>query len=208
MENSNLEMQNENEISANEAYKRIMEEKIVEYTFLHGKDDCTWTKMLKYIANDEDVQQARGIRNYEMSEEAFRKDNEADIALYKEMYRKVLGKLIKDKKIRKFSNQKNKTQYGFVGEKPIVRNLYNDGIAIMQVERGKEKETKAIIDANIEDPYIVVIPLDGFLLCTKRNPSDKQFDKPQTPYIRKKVRQALQKADCKVFARKAKSTKK
>lgn len=199
---------NDNEINVNEEYKRIMEAKIVEYTFLHGKDDCRWTKMLKYIANDEDVQYARGLRNYEQSKEAFRKDNNADITLYKEMYRKALKKLIKEKKIQKFSNQKNMTKYGFVGEKPKVTNLYNDGIAIMQVEQGKEKETKAIIEANIEDPYIIIIPLDGFLLCTKKNPRDKKFVKSQTPYIRKMVRRALLKADCKVVARKAKHTEK
>ena len=75
-----------------------------------------------------------------------------------------------------------------------IFSLYNNERAIFEVGEGREKSVKRKIEEFIEDKQIVIIPVNGFLLCTKRNPDNLKKKESQLEDIRFQVETAIIKA--------------
>jgi len=98
--------------------------------------------------------------------------------------------------------------YSLQREQPRITNLYNREIAIYEIKSGDSKSAKEMIDANITDKDVIVIPLEGFLLCTMKNRKEDDITESQLDYIRDKVSTAFRKADGKVSKKKSSKSKK
>ena len=179
--------------AVNDKYYQILEEKILGF-ITSRNDETQRCDILEYIANDTDVHMERKNRSYEVSE------NENDTELYERMVDKVLERLIKKEKIKKIYYGPKKTRYTI--NAPTFTGLYNADIVIMQVEAGEEKRAKELIEANLEDDSIIIIPVEGYLLCTKMNSRKKRNNKSQSDYIRHYVHKAIRKAHCDIYSRK------
>lgn len=172
-------------------YRETIKETIMSYVKDNPAENCTRKNLLTHVANNSDVQNKRRKRyqSKRSKEDAYAKP--ANNARYELMFRIALGELIEEKKIERLKLEKKHPMYVLSESEAKIYSLCNNEIAIFEVGEGREKSVKSKIEEFIEDKQIVIIPVNGFLLCTKRNPENLNKEESQLEHIRVQVEKAI-----------------
>lgn len=180
-----------NDYVTEDDYRNAIQQEIINYLKVHKRaDECTHAKILQHISDNDDIIALNEKRGYSK-----RKGKGKPTNKYRYMVDKALQELIDNGAIV----ERKEKIYALATDKTIVYNLNNTDVAIFYTGKDRADDVKTMIEKNIVDKNIVVIPTESFLFCVRRN-ADKYFaSKSQSQSIKRKVENALSKAGCDIY---------
>lgn len=197
--------------------KTIAEELILKYINEHSWQECSMDALGEVLYNDNKFIKIKkkkqktfdkGVIAKQKKESDTSNDVQVQEEILKESCKRTAGNVVKDLLKRGVIIKKKKGRnVMYAPGKPELLNLYNRDIAIFQVTSGDAKNVKKMLDEKLKDKNIIVIPIDGYIMCTMKNRKEDNNMESQLEYIRQEIKKAYQRADGTVKKRASKKEK-